>query len=575
MKRITSQKVNTPIHASQPGLVGVLLFFLALFPLASYAESPLKNHPSAYLALHADDPIDWKLWSAEILNKAQQQNKPIFISSGYFACHWCHVMHQENYKHPLVADLINRHYIAVKVDRELTPDLDDYLLNRLRQATGQAGWPLHVILTPDGHSFSGFVYQPTETLLQTLTIINHWWQTQAETITALAVPAKETSQLNQTLTRTELANEISQSLPAILDSFDGGLQAIQKFPHSPLIKYLLLQKNNQQDTLDWLVLTLEQMQTEHLYDHVYHGFFRYTVDPNWQEPHFEKMLYDNAQLAEAFFIAAERFNRSDFLATAQNTLSYIETELISSLTGLARASQSALDHQGEDGGRYLWSNQQLLTQLSQQDYKLVNQAWLLENPAPFSRGWLPKPLNHARWPNIQQQLSERPALTDDKKLLSWNGLLLSAYARGFTVTQDLDYALSAGEISARLIRLLQQPSPPRAVNNQGEIFGQATLEDYAYSLAGLRLWQEVSGLDYQKWINQLTKQAEQAFYNQQRWLPSTESLLPGQQNLANLPDLATPSASAIMNCAKDTSIQLQPGLQAWQYASYLTYQGCQ
>ena len=572
---ITSRKVNSLVQLFQPGLVGIILLTLIMLPLALHANTALKHHPSAYLALHSDDPINWHLWSADTLKKAQHQNKPLFISSGYFACHWCHVMHQENYKNPLVADLLNRHFIAVKVDRELTPDLDDYLLNKLRQATGQAGWPLHVILTPEGHSFSGFVYQPTDTLLQTLSILNHWWLTQPDTLKKLATPHPEVQPTETTLSRAELSQQINHALPDMLDSFDGGLQAIQKFPHSPLLKYLLLQPQLSEATHDWLQLTLEQMQTEHLYDHIHHGFFRYTVDPNWQEPHFEKMLYDNAQLAEVFFIAAERFSRQDFLTTAQKTLSYIELELISPLSGLARASQSALNHDGEDGGRYLWSNPQLQATLNADDYAMVNQAWSLNNPAPFNRGWLPKPINNDRWIAIQQQLSQRPSLTDDKKLISWNGLLLSAYAQGFHVTQNPDYALRASGLAERLIRLLQRSHPPRAVNDQGKIFGQATLEDYAYTLAGLRLWQQVSGLDYQTWINELHQQAEQDFYTQSRWLASRESLLPGQQGLSNLPDLATPSASAIMNCDKDSKIQRQPGLAAWQYASYLTYQGCQ
>jgi len=580
---MTNPKTSTKRPPSLVVFWLVFISFISLIPLKLVAANPLQNHPSAYIALHADDPIHWHLWSAETLAKAQQQNKPLFISSGYFACHWCHVMHQENYKNHLVADLLNRHFISVKVDRELTPDLDDYLLNQLRQATGQAGWPLHVILTPEGHSFSGFVYQPTDTLLQTLSLINHWWQTDADKLRALAQPATQTQAqtLAQTsspirrLNRTELEQAIQLSLPDLIDNFDGGLQAIQKFPHSPLLKYLLLNAKTDQDTQDWLILTLTQMQTEQLYDHIHHGFFRYTVDPNWQEPHFEKMLYDNAQLAELFFIAGQRFGRDDFIHTAHQTLQYIERELLSPVTGLAKASQSAIDQQGIDGGRYIWSRTQLQAQFNPSDFAILNQAWLLDNPAPFDLGWLPKPINSPHWTRIQATLAQRPSLTDDKKLISWNGLLLSAYARGYQVSQRPDYALRASGLAERLIRLLQQPNPARALNEQGQLFGQATLEDFGYSLAGLQLWQTVAGLDYQPWINPLSDKATRYFYVENGWLASQESLLPGQQTPGSLPDLATPSASAILSCDQDVTIAIQAGSQPWQYASYLTYQGCQ
>lgn len=534
--------------------------------------SPLKNHPSAYIALHADDPINWHLWNAETLQTARQQNKLILISSGYFACHWCHVMHQENYQDPMVAELLNRHFISVKIDRELLPDLDDYLLNLARRATGQAGWPLHVILTPEGYGFSAFVYQPRDTLLNTLNQLQSWWQTDAETIRQLAQPPQQA--IADSHNPTQILADINQRFADLIDSFEGGLNATQKFPHSPFLKHWLLRPQLDQQTAEWLIFTLEQMQSEHLYDHVHHGFFRYTVDPNWQEPHFEKMLYDNAQLAEIYLLAAERFDRPDFLATAEQTLAYIERELMSPITGLASASQSAIDQQGVDGGRYLWSRDAIRQHLSSAEFDLVNQAWSLEQAPPFDAGWLPKPIDHQAWLSIQSKLAQRPSLTDDKQLLSWNGLLLSAYARAYGLTANPNYALQAHSLSHRLIQLLQLDPAPRAVSDQSLTFGNATLEDYAFVLAGLRLWQSTANLDLSATIQQLVQTAEQKFKTPNGWIASIESLLPGQQTPTSLPDLATPSASAILECGQTTEIQIAAGLQAWQYASYLTYQTC-
>lgn len=538
--------------------------------------SPLQNHPSAYLAMHANDPVAWQLWQTPTLQLAQQQNKLILISSGYFACHWCHVMQQENYQDTEVAALLNRHFISIKVDRELNPDLDDYLLNFARQTTGQAGWPLHVILTPEGLPIAAFIYQPRDALIRTLSQLQAWWQQDPARLRQLAKPTIDTP--FEPISLPQLRDEFMADLIPQLDQFAGGLNGTQKFPHSPLLKTLLMQTDLPTDVSDWLKITLEQMQSEHLYDHVHDGFFRYTVDPNWQEPHFEKMLYDNAQLAEVYFRAARYFDRADFLTTAKQTLAYIERELYSPTTGLARASQSALDENGVDGGRYIWSASQLQLQLTKQQFAQLNQAWLLNQAPPFATGWLPKPLNqsksdHQAWLTIQQQLKTRPAITDDKQLLSWNGLLLSAYAEAYISTQQPDYLRRGHALAQRLLDLMQQTQPPRAINDRGQLLGQAALEDYAYIIGGLRQWQLASGITFKTEIQALQHQTRQRFRSNNGWLASLDNLLPGQVAQADFADLATPSVSAILNCDQRIKsipiIQRQTALNLWQYASYL------
>lgn len=567
-----SRSVLTTKLTWQP-LVAVLALLACLpwLTLSSVnAQNPLTHHPSAYIALHADDPINWHLWGPEAMQLAQEQEKPIFISSGYFACHWCHVMHQENYKDPLVAELLNQHFISVKIDRELLPDLDDYLLNRLRAATGSAGWPLHGILTPEGQLFSGFVYQPRDTLLQTLLHLNHWWREDATRIRALSRPA---TQANETLvSREQLHERIHHNLVDSMDSFEGGLNHTQKFPHSPLLLSLIKQTSLNNDQAEWLETTLEQMQNEHLRDHIHQGFFRYTVDPNWQEPHFEKMLYDNAQLAELFFIAGQKFDRDDFIITAQRTLDYIERELFSSITGLAQSSQSAIDAQGIDGARYIWSSAALADALSENQFNLVNQAWQLDNPPPFELGWLPKPIQSDEWQNIQQALALRPAITDDKQLLSWNGLLIRSYLQGFLVTQNPAYQRNMISLANRLHNLLSVPTPPRALNNQGQLVEYATLEDFAYVISALEDMAYYLADSY--WLNQAAKLrdlARQQFFINDQWHTSTQALLPGQSRYYDLIDLATPSSTAIMRC-DEPMIAISDDFQPWQYASYLRYQ---
>ncbi|MBE0493046.1 MAG: thioredoxin domain-containing protein [Thiomicrospira sp.] len=556
---------------------GFVLIFMLPLPIQA---SALTNHPSAYLAMHADDPVNWQLWQQDTLNQAKQQNKLILISSGYFACHWCHVMQQENYQDPQVAALLNQHFISVKIDRELSPDLDDHLLAFARRATGQAGWPLHVILTPDGYPFTSFIYLPRDDLINRLNRVQQLWQTEAGTVKRLS-QADQTSAL-EPISFEQLKPELIRQLPDQVDNFSGGLNATQKFPNSPLLKALLMQKDLESGLLDWLEITLEAMQTEHLYDHVHHGFFRYTVDPTWQEPHFEKMLYDNAQLSEIYFLAYQRFQRSDFLETAENTLNYIQTELLSPLTGLAQSSQSAIDEDGLDGGRYLWTRQQLEQTLTPELYQIVQQAWSLNQAPPLlNYGWLPKPLdNHQAWLDIQSNLAIRPGLTDDKQLIGWNGLLLSAYAQAYTTTKSPHYALLGHALAQRLIQLLLLEEAPRAINDQGQFSDTAGLEDFAYSLAGLIDWQTATKLDLSQPIKQLSHKTNQLFWRSAGWATNQANLLPTQQVQLDYADSATPSVSGLLRCSFPSdnqtplSIQTQPGLPLWRYASYLTHEGC-
>lgn len=553
------------------GLLTVILFWQSSAQaISSNTSSPLKNHPSAYIAMHANDPVHWKLWGPEVMALSKATQKPLFISSGYFACHWCHVMHQENYKDTLVAEIINQNFIAVKIDRELLPDLDDYLLNRLRSATGAAGWPLHAILTPEGHLFSGFVYQPRDTLIHTLLQLSHWWQTGPHEIRALSRPTQD-DQVT-VINRDELTERINAQLDDVLDYFSGGLNQTQKFPHSPFLLSLLANPILSNDRQDWIITTLEQIQNEHLRDQIYDGFFRYTVDPNWQEPHFEKMLYDNAQLAELFFIAGGQFERKDFIDTAKSTLNYIERELISPTTGLAQSSQSAMDSQGVDGGRYLWSNNQLKDILDSQAFELVDQAWHLGQPAPFELGWLPKQIKHSSWPVIQQTLAIRPSITDDKQLLSWNALLVKSYLQAYVVTKETRYLHSSISLAQRLNHLITLPEPPRAINNQGQLLEIASLEDYSYVIHAFeQLAKHLNDEDWKVKADRLRSKAKQQFFINDQWLTSRQALLPGQNNSIDLIDLATPSTTAIMRCT-EKHISLSSHFQPWQYASYLHYQ---
>lgn len=537
---------------------------------------PLQNHPSQYLAMHANDPVHWHDWSKAVLHLAQQQQKPILISSGYFACHWCHVMQQENYQDRAAAELVNQAFIAVKLDRELHPDLDNYLLEFARQTTGRAGWPQHVVLTPHGLPFAAFGYLTNAAFKDRLTQLTQLWQTQRPLIEELAAQAVDTRQaaIASTVNHSDFKAHLYAALHTQADTLGGGLaQGSSKFPQTPLL-LTLIQQTDLGDLDEWLQLTLEQMQNEHLQDHVHGGFFRYTVDPQWQIPHFEKMLYDNAQLARLYFLGAQRWQRADFLATAERTLNYLETHLFDPANRMFQSSESALDVQGREGGAYLWSIQALKSALPSELFNELNVNDRLQSASPFELGWLPRPTqNH--WAAIRRYLTTPPQVIphDNKLIPGWNGLLLSGYVTAYSVTHDLAYLQKAKRLSLRLLTLFEREPVPRALGALGQPIGWAQLDDFAYVLQGLYDLQKIAPEAQRRTaIARITQQLEDDFRNEHGWQGNRDFLLPGQQRQLALPDTATPSPTAILK-----SLQPSPNLLLppdWKqnplpYAGYL------
>ncbi|WP_178861874.1 thioredoxin domain-containing protein [Thiomicrorhabdus cannonii] len=538
--------------------------------------TPLQNHPSQYLAMHAADPVHWLDWSKAVLHLAQQQQKPILISSGYFACHWCHVMQQENYQDQAAAELVNQAFIAVKLDRELHPDLDNYLLEFARQTTGRAGWPQHVVLTPQGLPFAAFGYLSNAAFKDRLTQLTRLWQTQRPLIQELAAQAINTRQaaIASSVNRSDFKTHLYAALHAHADTLSGGLsQGSSKFPQTPLL-LALIQQTDLGDLDEWLQLTLEQMQNEHLQDHVHGGFFRYTVDPQWQIPHFEKMLYDNAQLARLYFLGAQRWHRADFLATAERTLTYLESHLFDPQNGLFQSSESALDAQGREGGAYLWSLPALKSALPTELFNAFNAHNRLQSTSPFELGWLPRPTqNH--WDTIRQRLSKSPqAIPHDNKLIpGWNGLLLSSYVTAYSVTDKNHYLQSAERLSARLLTLFERQQVPRALDAQGQPIGWAQLDDFAYVLQGLHDLQQIAPEAPRRTaIARIKQRLQNDFRNEHGWQSNRDFLLLGQQRQLALADTATPSPTAILEVLQPSSNLLLP--PDWHqnplaYASYL------
>ncbi|VAW49865.1 Uncharacterized protein YyaL [hydrothermal vent metagenome] len=570
-------------YASTWMLFSTLLFLLATLSVNSIAstQNALHQHDSPYLAMHGKDPVHWQIWNATILKRATAENKLIFISSGYFSCHWCHVMHRESYLDPLTAKTLNQHFISVKIDRELNPELDKVLIEFSQRATGQAGWPQHVVLTPDGYPFAAFIYLSNKDFNTTLSNIITLWNEHPNQIQKLAknfLPPPAPA-ISQPLSVRQFQTQLLQQLAHREDDFSGGLtsrQGSSKFPHAPLLQSLLNSPTLPKATKEWLILTLDQMQSQHLMDHIHGGFYRYTIDPEWQTPHFEKMAYTNALLAKLYFQAGTRFQRPDYITTAQQTLTYLNEHLYNPATQLYQSSQSAIDAKNQEGGDYLWTKEALQKALSPTDFALIQTEWHLEQLAPYELGWLPKPpskISPAQWQRIRHAL-QTPAKQipiDSKSILSWNGLILSAYAQAYQTLNTPNIRQKGDALAKRLNQLIQQKNPPRALSQQGNPMGHATLEDYAFIYQGLKDWQTTTETSYAPQIAALEKTILRQFLNATGWQYQAIPLLPGQQSHWQMKDDAIPSPAAIVSCLKPEALSFASASLLKDPIAYASY----
>ena len=537
--------------------------------------------------MHGYDPVQWHSWNSNVLKKAQIENKPLFISSGYFSCHWCHVMQRENYHHVKTAAYLNQHFISVKIDRELNPEIDKVLIDFAQKATGQAGWPQHVVLTPEGYPFAAFIYLPNPAFNNILHRIVELWEKQPDKIRALAQQSGQPTKTPQAygITQHEFTEQLIQQIERGKDDLSGGLKSnASKFPQAPLLQTVLRIENLPAPIEEWLLLTLDQVQSQHLFDHIHGGFYRYTIDPEWQIPHFEKMAYTNALLADVYLQAAQRFKRPDYLQTALATLGYLQAHLYNPATQLYQSSQSAIDAHNVEGGDYLWTKSRLQQKLTKQEYSAVDQAWSLSKPAPYDLlGWHPTVLTGKQsdlWPTIRAKLQTNPLQIpiDNKSILGWNGLVLSGLSRAYAVTKDSVYLKQANQLARVLMTHIQQDNPPRALSVNGGKMGEANLQDYAFIYQGIIDWQQLTEqTTYQTEISELKQTISQQFYTKSGWQYHYVPLLPGQQGEWLMADNAIPSPTAIVSCFKPETVAFAGKdllSNPLSYASYLPTLDC-
>jgi uncharacterized protein len=486
----------------------------------------LAQETSPYLQQHADNPVDWHPWGEEALERARSEDKPILLSVGYSACHWCHVMAHESFEDPRVAEVMNRLFVNVKVDREERPDLDQiYQLAHQMMAQRPGGWPLTMFLAPDGAPFFGGTYFPKEPrynlpgfpeLLERVSEFYRQHRAEIGRQNESLLAAFARMQPGVPAHHSELSPApIDEALRALETSFDsrwGGFGGAPKFPHAAEIAFCLRRHAATGDAhaLEVATLTLERMAQGGIYDHVGGGFCRYSVDAQWMIPHFEKMLYDNGPLLALYADAWTATKNPRFERVAAETAAWVMREMQSPEGGYYSSLDADSEH--EEGKFYVWTPDEARAQLSPEEYAVAAPYYGLDGPPNFEgRHWHlheALPLEQAaaklgRGPEECAQLLEsgRKKLfaarerrvhpgRDEKILTSWNALMIAGMARASVVFDRADWLASAERAFAFVRATLWKDGRLLATYKDGRAHLNAYLDDYAYLVfAALELLQ--------------------------------------------------------------------------------------
>jgi len=480
----------------------------------------LAREKSPYLLQHQFNPVDWYPWGPEAFARARAESKPIFLSIGYSTCHWCHVMERESFEQQKTAAFLNQHFVSIKVDREERPDIDKIYMTFVQAAFGQGGWPLTVFLSPDLKPFYGGTYFPPEprhgrtSFLQLLEVIQHHWSTRhAELLrSADELHGSLLSFTNQAdpapteLSPAPLA-QAAERCKAEYDPKHGGFGGAPKFPRPSQPAFLLryAERHHDAEARQMVLHTCDRMAAGGIHDHLGGGFHRYAVDAEWLVPHFEKMLYDNAQLANLYLDAFQITRSSRYAEVARATLDYVAQDLAHPEGGFFSAEDA--DSEGHEGKFYCWSTGDLESILTPAERDLVIRRFGITRQGNFTDHSHPNPLpglNVLSLVDPTLSLSDRPllesALTqlretrahrvrphlDDKILASWNGLMLGAFARASVILDQPHYGRVAEGNLSFLQRKLWDPNTGTLHHRwrDGERDEVALLDGYASVLDG-------------------------------------------------------------------------------------------
>ncbi len=482
---------------------------------------------SPYLLQHAHNPVDWYPWSEEAFAKAKQENKPVFLSIGYATCHWCHVMERESFEDPAIAALLNEHFIAIKVDRESHPDVDEVYMTAVMLLTGRGGWPMSSFLTPEGEPFYGGTYYPPQQFSALVRQVAEIWQERESDVLAQAKRITEAIADNNRISGEAKKFDLKQAdralaaIGQIYDEIQGGFGQAPKFPQEPWLFLLLerAEREGSESALEMLENTLDHMARGGIYDQVAGGFHRYSTDYEWLVPHFEKMLYNQAHLSRIYLGAWRLTGKEKYRRVVTQTLDYVLREMSSPQGAFYSATDA--DSEGEEGLFFTWTLKEIRQVLSAEEAKLAKSLYSISRIGNFEgRNILHLPESLEAYAenkkidlqSLRDQLDQInakllkvrnqriPPLRDDKIVTAWNGMMVTAFAEAADLFDSKVYrqaAEKAGDFLWNSNRIKQ--GYLWRVHLDGRSSIPATQEDYAYlaeaylalyDLNGDRIWLE-------------------------------------------------------------------------------------
>jgi len=519
----------------------------------------LIHAKSPYLLLHAHNPVDWYAWGDEAFEKARKENKPIFLSIGYFTCHWCHVMEKESYSDPSVAAILNQFFVSVKVDREERLDIDRLYIAYVEATTGSAGWPLNVLLTPDRKPFFGGTYFPPDQLKSLLQRVADAWSKQHDSITQTAGRAAQ--QLTEIVSKQPqssgdlqptILDQAYKQIALTFDSTNGGFGGAPKFPRPVVLCFLLryYARTGQRDGLEMTLKSLRGMERGGIHDQLGGGFHRYSTGATWLVPHFEKMLYDQAQLAivytEAYQITRDRF----YADTTRNILDFVLREMQQPRGGFASAedADSPIASGASDtseGAFYVWTTKEIENVLSRQDAAVFEYAYGAESsgnvPAPQDVRGEMKGKNVLYEAHSTEETAKKFSLSveqtaekltagrkalfearsrrprpplDDKIVTAWNGMMISALSRASQALDEPRY-LERAQATAKFLETHLYSSKTGKLWRSYRAGGPSVdgfLDDYTDIISGLLdLYQAGFDVHWLQWAVSLQEKQNQLF----------------------------------------------------------------
>jgi hypothetical protein len=478
----------------------------------------LVHETSPYLLQHAHNPVDWFPWGDEAFAKAKAEHKPILLSVGYSACHWCHVMEHESFENDRIAALMNDLFVNIKVDREERPDVDEIYMNAVQMLTGRGGWPMTVFLTPEGKPFYGGTYFPPEDrhnlpafprILAAVAQAYHERPQEVERATAQILGNLEKLSHRQESSRPlqiETLANTAASLAQHVDHTHGGLGGAPKFPNSMVFALFLRQAytSNNDHYLQMVVHTLRKMAEGGVYDHLGGGFHRYSVDERWLVPHFEKMLYDNALLTRLYLEAYQATHEPFFRRIVEEILAYVEREMLSPEGGFY-STQDA-DSEGEEGKFFVWTRDEVERELGDEVREIFCRYYDVTDVGNFEHKNILHPtltfaqlakLFRREEQEITRLMSEakqklfavrerrvKPG-RDEKIITSWNGLMIAAFAEAYRVLGNPQYLEIAQRSADFILTRLSRDGRLLRTYKDGQAKYNAYLDDYAFFVAAL------------------------------------------------------------------------------------------